>query len=99
MTTNSIEQYQNIVLLIEPILKFYANDNNYVEYMGNISMIAADEHGSQARFALTKIEELLNSNTSFGDELSNKIAEMTGIVDNLDTMNEDEILNALKSLK
>lgn len=90
MTMNSIEQYQNLILLIEPILKFYTNyDKQNMEI----------DKGFQARFALTKIEELLNSNTSFGDELSNKIAEMTGIVDNLDTMTEDEIINALKSLK
>jgi len=87
---NSIEQYQNLMLLIEPILKFYAEfDKHKMEI----------DKGFQAAFALSKIEELLNSNTSLEDDLNNKIAEMTGIVDNLDTMNEDEILNALKHLK
>ena len=87
---NNIEQYQNLILLIEPILKFYADyDKRNMEI----------DKGFQAAFALSKIEELLNSTTSLEDDLNNKIAEMTGIVDNLDTMTEDEILNALKSLK
>ena len=90
MTMNNIEQYQNLILLIEPILKFYADyDKRNMEI----------DKGFQAAFALSKIEELLNSTTSLEDDLNNKIAEMTGIVDNLDTMTEDEILNALKSLK
>ena len=90
MTMNNIEQYQNLILLIEPILKFYANyDKRNLEI----------DKGFQAAFALSKIKELSSSDASIEDDLNNKIAEMTNLVNNLDIMTDDEILNAFKHLK
>jgi hypothetical protein len=86
----SVEEYQNLVEVLKLALTFYAKgDTHYMEIDG----------GQQARFALSKIEEFNTSTMSLEDELKGKIAEMTNIVDNLDTMADDDILNALKYLK
>jgi len=90
MMMNSVEEYQNLVELCKQVLKFYAE--------GDLHKMEIDK-GFQAAFVVSKIEELLDVSTSIEDDLNNKIAEMTNIVDNLDTMTEDEIINALKYLK
>jgi hypothetical protein len=61
---NSIEEYQNLVGLLQEALKFYANKENYKASRpvnGEIySSIEMDE-GSQARFALSKSKEMIEN--------------------------------------
>ena len=58
---NSLEDYQNLVELLRRALLFYANDDNYIniaKYMPGFETYVDTDHGSQARFALSKIEEI-----------------------------------------
>jgi len=47
----------NLVALLKEALKFYANEENYLFYKDKDALVAIDE-GSQARFALKKLDEL-----------------------------------------
>ena len=51
---NNLEDYQNLIEVLKHALMFYANEKNYI---GNPAMINVDQQGSQARFALKKIQE------------------------------------------
>jgi aminopeptidase N len=55
------EENPNLVELLKQALLFYADETNYTGAMGNYALITADK-GSQARFALTKIEEFTKNN-------------------------------------
>jgi hypothetical protein len=90
MMMNSIEEYQNLVEILKQALMFYAEGNNY-----NMEV----DCGHQARFALSKIEEFEKANQNIEDVFISQIDEMSSIVENIDNMNEDEILNALRKLK
>lgn len=73
---NNIEEYQNLVGMLKKALEFYANKNNYkkpVEFSKYpvLSMIDLDEHGSQARFALKKIQEAEKFQKEFETATSN----------------------------
>jgi len=89
---NSIEEYQNLVSLLEQALKFYANKQNYVSNTSSNSLIASDDYGSQARFALRKIEELNNINTQMENDFI-KLSEST----DGDTTNS-ELLRAINGI-
>ena len=65
---NSIEEYQNLVVLLKKALEFYSDKGNYGNYMGNPSNIDLDEHGSMARFALSKAKELEASNQKMQED-------------------------------
>lgn len=47
---------QNLIALLKEALKFYANKKNYLFYKDKDAPVVIDE-GSQARFALQKVEE------------------------------------------
>lgn len=51
------EEYQNLISLLRKALEFYANSNNYSGATGTAAMISLDDYGSQARFAIVKINE------------------------------------------
>ena len=87
----SIEQYENLVELLKHALKFYADKSNY---SGTIAPIDSDEHGSQARFALKKIEELKEINKNMEDELLKKYGSSND--DNIDSHDFSEIINEFK---
>lgn len=53
----NVEDYHNLIIILKEALKFYANPSNY-NADTNKAPIAADEYGFQARFALSKIEEV-----------------------------------------
>lgn len=90
----SIEQYENLVALLKKALEFYANQSNY--YSGNefkLSLILKDD-GSQARFALKKIEELEEINKNIEDELLKKYGSSTD--DDFDSHDFSKIINEFK---
>lgn len=90
----SIEQYENLVALLKKALEFYADKRNYNSVMGTIAPIDSDEQGSQARFALKKIEELEEINKNIEDELLKKYGSSTD--DDIDYTNFTEIINQFK---
>ena len=55
------EQYENLITLLKQALEFYSNENNYKENFNGKNIepsLMIIDNGSQARFALKKIEEL-----------------------------------------
>jgi hypothetical protein len=85
----SIEQYENLVALLKQALKFYANSSNYHGAMGTIAPIDSDEQGSQARFALKKIEELEEINKKLELDIINSVDNTIDSEDN----NLEDIIN------
>jgi len=73
----SIEQYENLVALLKKALEFYADDK---VYEGDNSLIKSDLFGSQARFALKKIDEL--------EEINKKLEQE--IIDSTNNYNTDD---------
>lgn len=67
------EQYENLIALLQKALEFYGDKNNYHGAMGNVASIDIDENGSQARFALKKIEEFRNINKNLETELEKNL--------------------------
>jgi hypothetical protein len=92
---NNIDDYQNLIALLEQALKFYADERNYNGYIGTIAPIDSDEHGSQARFALSKIEEIKKINKQIQEDYV-KITE--SYVDD-DEVKGENLLKTLNDLK
>lgn len=67
---NNIEDYQNLISLLRKALEFYANSNNYLGGVETAPMIVIDEHGSQARFALKKIDEFNKNQKELEEEFT-----------------------------
>ena len=74
-TINNIEENKNIIELLKHALQFYANKKNYektnyFESKGNVSFVDLDEYGSQARFALDKIEVFDKMNNEMREDFT-----------------------------
>jgi hypothetical protein len=105
---NNIEDYQNLVELLKQALLFYSNENNYPKTIcitgddntkieNNLSQIEIDK-GSQARFALSKINEINIINQKMLDDYVNISEKMLNNVnDNIE--NNVEVQELLKSIK
>ena len=90
---NSIEEYQNLVALLEQALKFYAYEDNYIENKDK-SLINIDK-GSQARFALNKIKEINEINQEIQKDYIKIIATYK---EDMNVKGED-LINTLNKLK
>jgi hypothetical protein len=95
---NSIEELQNLVELMQQALKFYADKNNYIPTSVKNSLsdryltyIEVDE-GSQARFAIEKIEELKKINQKMQNDYDKIVAE------GLSTWTEETNLEDIKKI-
>lgn len=70
------EEDQNLIELLKQALLFYSNDSNYYTPSQGKSLIIMD-NGSQARFALQKIDELTetfdNINKDYDSYITNAI--------------------------
>ena len=106
---NNIEDYQNLVELLKQALLFYGNENNYPKTIcitgddntniGNgLSRIEIDK-GSQARFALTKIDEINTINQKMLDDYVNISEKMLSNTENRIENNNIEVQEILKSIK
>ncbi len=69
------EEYRNLISLLRNALEFYANTNNYHGGMGNASMIDLDEQGSQARFAIKKIDDFEKNHKDLEAEYMKAMSE------------------------
>jgi len=65
------EQYENLIALLKQALEFYSDENNYKDKADVIPPIKADNYGSQARFALKKIEEISSLNQDIENDYRN----------------------------
>ena len=95
---NSIEERDNLILMLQEALKFYANPNNYkgTNSAGSCcgtpySLIEADE-GSQARFALDKAKQMVDINLKMQDEYDKLIMETENLEPTSET-NPMDIIN------
>lgn len=76
---NSIEECNNLILLLKEALKFYADNKNYRGHTSAstcgtpTSLIEMDE-GSQARFALDKVKQMVDINLKMQDEYDKYMA-------------------------
>lgn len=100
----SKEQYENLIVLLENVLKYYADESNYMVVPESESILRPKpelrrpsgieiDNGSQARFAINKIKELRETMDSAEDEYNRLIKESR----NMDTPDSiQRILNKLK---
>jgi hypothetical protein len=88
---NTLQELENLVVLMQEALKFYANANNY---KGNkniccsgisVSLVEMDE-GSQARFAIDSAKNLIEQNQKMQNEYDKLIAE--GQITNLEDIEQ-----------
>ncbi|HPC09699.1 MAG TPA: hypothetical protein PLN85_01340 [archaeon] len=96
MNNITIEQYDNLFLLVKKILEFYSDEENYKLPSSDSKFkdrkIIID-NGTQAKFALSKIDELIKFNEDIDNEYferlnneditENKINEIFNNLDNL----------------
>ncbi len=94
----SIEQYENLVVLLKKVLEFYANDNNYNGRKDIVGLIDKDG-GSQARFALKKIEELVEINEKLEQDIINNIGKKINSNNDLDDDEVRSINNLIEAYK
>jgi hypothetical protein len=71
----------NLIELLRQALLFYANKKNYGNIRRN-APIDADEYGSQARFALKKVQETLDANKKLQEEYNKVIGETISAIEN-----------------
>ena len=108
---NSIEEYQSLVELLKQALLFYGNENNYPKIVcitgddstktGNNSSQIEIDRGSQARFALDKINEVKKNNQKMLDDYVNLSEKMIDSAeDNISDgdLNVQEIFKTIKNL-
>jgi outer membrane protein TolC len=94
------EQYENLIALLKKALEFYGNQANYIEKPYNdglISIIELDE-GSQARFALKKVEETLNLNQKLQEDYNKVIGETIDAIENK-PINLNDMITTLKNIE
>jgi hypothetical protein len=89
------EQYENLIELLKQALKFYADSGNYNGAMGTIAPIASDEYGSQARFALKKLQETLDADKKMKDDYNRLINDTINAIEN----HPIDLTDAIKSMK
>ena len=90
----NIEEYKNIIELLNQALKFYADTNNY-----NVNRKISDEifsaiqmdSGSQARFALERVK-------IFNDTKEKTENDYNAIIESVKNLSEEEQLKKLKEL-
>ena len=73
---NNID-YDNLIELLKQALLFYADKENYGGATGTIAPIDSDDYGSQARFALSKIDEMKTLSETMEDEYKKQLEELS----------------------
>ena len=87
--TNSIEEKDNLIALLQEALKFYANKNNYIQKAGGYNELTSRielDGGSQAQFALNKVKELAEQNQKIQDEYDKLVTE--GLLTNMEDIEQ-----------
>lgn len=69
----SVEQYDNLFELVKQILNFYANAENYNQEKDKLFSTIQLDGGYQARFLISKIKELQETNKKMEDEIIKSI--------------------------
>jgi hypothetical protein len=99
---NNIEDYQNMFILLKQTLAFYADELNYKSVLGSPIAVDLDKHGSQARFALSKIKELEEINQKILDDYSKMSDKMVDSIEDSFENNDlgvEDIIDTFKKIK
>lgn len=104
-TINTIEELQNLVVLLQEVLKFYGDSNNYrgtksaSSCCGGtpFSLIDVDE-GSQARAALERVKELVKENQKIQDEYDKFMAGYEQLQANEGIADTEELIKVFKTM-
>jgi hypothetical protein len=70
------EQYNNIIEMLINILKFYSNKENYIKKESSIQSPIEMDGGSQAKFVLEQVNNILNSLGKLNDDYKNILNEV-----------------------
>ena len=92
------EQYENLISLMKEALKFYADKGNYYGAMGTIAPIDSDEWGSQARFALKKVQETLDADKKLQEDYDRVINDTIYSIEN-NPINLGDMITTLKNIE
>jgi hypothetical protein len=100
---NSIEERDNLISLLQEVLKFYADKNNYkkpVEFSkyNVLSKIELDE-GSQAHAVLERAKQLAKENQKIQDEYDSYFSQVEPVIFDPDAVDAIKTIHAYKSLK
>jgi len=90
------EQYENLIALLEEALKFYSNKENYLFYTNKDAPIVLDE-GSQARFALLKVQETLDADKKLQEDYNRVISETIEAIETT-PIDLTSTINSLKNI-
>jgi len=96
---NNIEELLNQIELLKQALLFYGDEKNYeneVRYEES-SLIYVD-NGSQARFALKKVQETLDQNQKLQDDYNKVIGETISAIEN-NPINLSDMITTVKNIK
>jgi len=90
------EQYENLISLMKEALKFYANIDNYKQ-QNEFELFKKIEidGGSQARFALKRVQEILDENQKMKDDYNRIIGETINAIEN----HPIDLTDIIKSMK
>ena len=92
------EQYENLILLMKEALKFYAHKGNYSGGMGSIAPIDSDEYGSQARFALKRVQETLDADRKLQEDYERVISDTINAIEN-NPINLGDVITTFKNIE
>lgn len=99
---NSIEERDNLIAMLKEALKFYANMDNYAGTQplnGEIYSMIDIDSGSQARFALEKVEALNRMNQKMQEDYDKLTNGLLDAVDNsVDTVEMYDKINIIRTL-
>ena len=82
----TIDEYNNILELLKKALEFYAKDDTYTQKTQENPKMVELDRGSQARFALEKLNEFLDEGKSNEKEFVNNIRKAIEANEDYDTM-------------
>lgn len=91
---NNYDEYHSLVEILKQALLFYANEKNYVINDKNSSLIELD-FGSQAKFAITKINDFNN----FEQNINNSYADDKYVDDLLSKTFSDDLKKMINKYK
>lgn len=91
------EQYENLIELLKQALNFYADKETYLFYENKDAPIIIDE-GSQARFALQKVQETLDADKKLQEDYNRVIGETISAIEN-NPINLGNMITTLKNIE
>lgn len=92
------EQYENLISLMKEALKFYANSDNYYPSAEFELSLMLKDSGSQARFALNKIQETLDTNKKLQEDYNKVMSDTINAIEN-NPINLGDMITTLKYIE